>query len=187
MVNWTFASSVFLGLAASQAGAHAGGDEWDKCTGSGLEADLESCTAVIDSGRFSGEALAVSYLARGFDYLSRNQPDSAIADFNNAIRLEPTWETGFEGLGNAYNLKADYADAIKSYDKALGIKFNATLASNRAYALLKLKRYREAPRGMRSLGRFHQAASNTASGSDQVLHLGEVVHIRLVRAVLVED
>jgi len=47
------------------------------------------------------------------------QHDTAIRDFDTAIRIEPNFGWGFFFRGNAYSRKGDYSHAIDDYDMAI--------------------------------------------------------------------
>ena len=51
------------------------------------EQKLESCTAVIKAGRETPQNLAIAFNNRGNVHLNLKDYDSAIADFNEAIRI----------------------------------------------------------------------------------------------------
>ena len=45
--------------------------------------------------------------------------DKALADFNQAIQLDPTYVFAYNNCGNVYLHKGDYDKAIADYDKAI--------------------------------------------------------------------
>jgi tetratricopeptide (TPR) repeat protein len=45
--------------------------------------------------------------------------DKALADFNQAIQLDPTYVFAYNNRGNVYLHKGDYDKAIADYDKAI--------------------------------------------------------------------
>jgi len=75
---------------------------------------IDGCTAVIQS-----EPQAWAYTARGNAYFHTAQLDRAIADFNQAIRLDPKSGEAYYGRGTAYAYKFDHDRAIADYDEAL--------------------------------------------------------------------
>ena len=66
---------------------------------------------------------------RGSLYARNNAYDRAIADFNEAIRLEPK-ASYFLNRGNAYNLKGDPDRAIADYNEALRLEPDLSMAYN---------------------------------------------------------
>ena len=58
---------------------------------------------------------------RGNAYNAKGDRDRAIADFDEAIRLNPNNSNAFNNRGSAYNAKGDRDRAIVDYDKAIGI------------------------------------------------------------------
>jgi tetratricopeptide (TPR) repeat protein len=64
--------------------------------------------------------VADHYYSRGFAYYRRD-PDRAIADFDQVIRLDPKHFFSYVHRGDAYRLKHDYDRAIADYDKAIEV------------------------------------------------------------------
>ena len=56
--------------------------------------------------------------------LTRNHPDCAIADYTEAIRLDPNYAPAYEGRGVAYLCKCEYDRAISDYSEVTRIKPN---------------------------------------------------------------
>jgi tetratricopeptide (TPR) repeat protein len=54
-------------------------------------------------------------------YFKQGNYDAAIDRFNDAVRLHPGYGKPLELLGNAYEKKHDYANAIKSYQQCLKV------------------------------------------------------------------
>jgi len=50
---------------------------------------INGCTAVIESGKFTGKDLANIFNSRGNAYAMKREFDRAIADYDQAIRLAP--------------------------------------------------------------------------------------------------
>ncbi len=91
---------------------------------------LEGCTAMIQSGQYTGVELSHAYDNRGVGYNGKGQYDSAIPDFDVAIRLDPNNNQAFNNRGNAYQAKGQYDRAIQDYNQALRIDSNYALAYN---------------------------------------------------------
>jgi tetratricopeptide (TPR) repeat protein len=66
--------------------------QWETCTGNpGIDWDqqITSCTALIQSGNESTENLAIAFYNRGLAYENKEDYARAIADYSEAIRLDP--------------------------------------------------------------------------------------------------
>ncbi len=81
-------------------------------------ARIPACTALIQSGDYSGENLAFVFNSRGLGYRRLNEPDRAIRDFDEAIRLSPSLAQAFNNRGLAYSDKGQSARAIQDFDQA---------------------------------------------------------------------
>ena len=113
---------AFLFLAAWTGTAQADfSQEIRRCNFGGNHPDIRivACTRNIQSGRFTGQNLAIAFTNRGLAYKSKGQWDRAIADFSEAIRLKPDFDTAFNNRGNAYYGKGIFDRAIKDYDEAI--------------------------------------------------------------------
>ena len=73
---------------------------------------------------------AAAYNSRGIAYYNKGDNDRAIADYNEALRLDPNYAAAYLGRGNAYYLKGDYARARADWEKALQLDPNNANARN---------------------------------------------------------
>jgi lipoprotein NlpI len=96
--------------------------EWRTCTGKiGLDWDeqIRSCTALIQSDRETLQDRLTAYSNRAMAYNVKGDRDRAIADYSEAIRLDPKYARPYNGRGNAYRAKGDLDRAIADYDEAI--------------------------------------------------------------------
>ncbi len=98
--------------------------EIQRCDFAGNHPDIRivACTRNIQSGRFIGQNLAIAFTNRGLAYKSKGQWDKAIADFSEAIRLNPDFAEAFTNRGNIYYGQGQFDRAIEDYDKAIDLK-----------------------------------------------------------------
>lgn len=80
---------------------------------------IGGCTAVIQSGRLTHENLVASFNNRGNAYIAKQDYDRAIADYDQAIKLDNRFYHAFHNRGVALYLKKNYDRAIADYDEAL--------------------------------------------------------------------
>jgi tetratricopeptide (TPR) repeat protein len=81
-------------------------------------AAIKACTAVIDSLDV-GYVIDVAYLHRGIAYQQKGNFESAIADFSEAINLNPAYAEAYFHRGTAYQAKGDYGSAIADFDQVI--------------------------------------------------------------------
>jgi tetratricopeptide (TPR) repeat protein len=74
---------------------------------------VRRCTAMIQSGRQTQQNLALIFNNRGIAYHLKGQPDRAIEDFDQAIRLNPNLSAAFNNRGNTSLLKNQPDRAIQ--------------------------------------------------------------------------
>ncbi len=90
---------------------------------------IKGCTSFIRRGGLDTDALASAYINRGIAHGSTGRIAQAVADFSEAIRLDPKNALAYYNRGNAnFDLKkldaaaADY-DAAVSNDPAFALAF----------------------------------------------------------------
>ncbi len=95
-----------------------------RCDYGGGHPDIRiiSCTRNIESGRFTGQNLAVAFTNRGLAYKRKGQWDRAIADYDEAIRLKSDFVFAFHNRGNAYYYKGLLDRAIADFSEAIRLK-----------------------------------------------------------------
>jgi tetratricopeptide (TPR) repeat protein len=80
---------------------------------------IRGCTALIESGRESRRNRVVSHANRATAYHDKGDYDQAIADYDEAIRLDPSDAEVFNSRGVAHHHKGDYDQAIADYSEAI--------------------------------------------------------------------
>jgi tetratricopeptide (TPR) repeat protein len=88
---------------------------------------------------------ALFYNGRGNAYMYKHDYDRAIADFEQAIRLDPKFAKAYNGRGATYFRKGDYDRAMSDYDRAIRLdpKYAVTYV-NRGYVYEQKSNYRRA-------------------------------------------
>jgi protein O-mannosyl-transferase len=73
------------------------------------------------------------------------EEERAFADFNNAIRLNPTNARDFINRANIYGTRSQFELSLKDYSKAIEIdSTNAEVFANRAVTYIKMQQYEQA-------------------------------------------
>ncbi len=104
--------------------------EWCKNQGGGVAPDLRisGCTSVIQSGREKPNGLASAFNSRGNAYWAKKDYDHAIADYDQAIKLNPSDAVFFNNRGGALVGKGEVDRGITDFDQAIRINPNLTRA-----------------------------------------------------------
>ena len=87
---------------------------------------IDGCSAVIKAARDKGDKLAEAFNNRGVGYRLKGDYDRAIADYNQAIKLNAKSASAYNNRGVAYDKNGEYDRAILDYDQA--IKLDPKLA-----------------------------------------------------------
>src|SRR5580704_12694215 len=96
---------------------------------------ISGCTAVIQSGQETGTNLAAAFTIRGRAHRAKGDYDHAIADYTEAIRIEPNYVLAFYSRGIAHFNKKDYDRAVADYTVSLRLAPGDVIAlQNRGHA-----------------------------------------------------
>jgi tetratricopeptide (TPR) repeat protein len=86
-----------------------------------IDQRISGCTAVIQSGEWSGIGLAMLLNLRGEAYAEKKDYDQAIADFSQALDHVKHAEF-YRNRGSAYGFKKDYDRAIADFSQAIQLE-----------------------------------------------------------------
>src|SRR4249919_484241 len=89
---------------------------------------IDGCTALIESGNQSPDVLAKAYNNRGNHYTRDGEYDRAIQDYDQSIKINPSYPKAFNNRGVAYQKKGEYERATKDFDEALRLEPNYSIA-----------------------------------------------------------
>jgi len=112
-------AGLFLALAGPVSVSRAIGDDVNTCPNANGDYAVVACSRAISLGRFHGHKLAIVYNYRAQAYYDKGDYDHAIADLNEAIRLDPKNAPAYNYQGTAYAMKGDYNRAVQDYDQAI--------------------------------------------------------------------
>jgi tetratricopeptide (TPR) repeat protein len=99
------------------------------------ERSIVACSALITRGGAAPETLATYYGLRGAAYVIHGEYDHAIADLDEAIRLNPKDPEAFTSRGDAYAKKAGVARIVSDLSGLLiGAPYVGDLSKKNEYA-----------------------------------------------------
>jgi tetratricopeptide (TPR) repeat protein len=106
----------------------AAADDRETCKTAAGDAAIEACTKAINSKKYLKQkrTLSLLYTNRGVEYERKQDYEHAIADYDQAIKVDPKNPLPFNNRGNAYSSMGDLDHAIADYDQA--IKLNPKYA-----------------------------------------------------------
>jgi lipoprotein NlpI len=80
---------------------------------------IQGCTAIIQSKRETNKTRSSAFFNCGRSHANNGDYDRAIADYNEAIRLDPENASAYNSRGNANQAKGDHDHAIADYTEAI--------------------------------------------------------------------
>src|SRR5262245_26681054 len=92
------------------------------------EQQIDGCTAMIQSNWYSGETLAAAFYNRANAYSRKGEYDRSITDYDETIKLVPSFDGAFYNRGNAYGNKGQFDRAIRDFDEAIRLNPKNALA-----------------------------------------------------------
>jgi tetratricopeptide (TPR) repeat protein len=108
----------------------AAADDRDLCKTASGDTAIEACTRAIDSKKFNNKkqarVLSLLYTNRGVEYEIKKDYEKAIADHDQAIKVDPKNPAPYNNRGNVYLAKNDFEHALADFDQA--IKLNSKYA-----------------------------------------------------------
>src|SRR5437016_1925492 len=121
MSAWGGQFGVALGAFLAATNVFAMDTAWDACEMPTVDQRrIASCTEVLGRGeRETQSKRSQAYVSRGAAYQFKFDYDQAIADYSEAIRLDPKNADIYSRRGTAYQLKSDYDRAIADYSEAI--------------------------------------------------------------------
>jgi tetratricopeptide (TPR) repeat protein len=149
---WLAWVAAFLMLAGPLSVSRALADDVDRCEHGTGDEKIAGCTSEIDSGRWHGADLAWAYVNRGIAYHDKDDYDRAVADYTQAIKLDPKDAFAYNDRGNAYRDNGDNDRAIADFNQAIQLDPKYAFAYNgRGFA------YRNKGDNDRAIADFNQA------------------------------
>ena len=105
-----------IAVIAAAGGARAQTPEAAACREGPPDVAIPACTEILKSSRLAPEARATSLLKRGDAFTKRRDFNAAIADYDEAIKLNLKTGVAHNQRGIALRVKGDYDAAIESYN-----------------------------------------------------------------------
>jgi tetratricopeptide (TPR) repeat protein len=97
----------------------AAADDRETCKTASGDVAIEACSNAIKSKKFKKRVLSLLYTNRGVEYGLKKDFEHAIADHDQAIKIDPKNPIAYNNRGNAYDGKREFDRAIADYDQAI--------------------------------------------------------------------
>jgi tetratricopeptide (TPR) repeat protein len=130
MRSWPLPALSYVLLACVPAFG-AGQGDYDECM-QHADADrtIAGCTRVIDDVGESNRNRRIAYDNRGAAWHAKGDNDRAIADYTEAIKLNPNDAVAYDNRGTAWRDKGDRKHALADYNLAIKLNPNNAAAHN---------------------------------------------------------
>jgi lipoprotein NlpI len=100
---------------------------------------IAACDRVLSDPKVTGPNRAIAFSNRCGWWWAKKDPDRALSDCNEAIRIEPTYAVAYVNRGNTYLNKADIERAFADFNEAIRLDPKNAWAYNARGNLLKNK------------------------------------------------
>ena len=158
-----------------QPGSEAQAGPWENCESGDAERVILACSVVIDDTSTNQQLLAAAHDNRGVAFARKGQLDGAIADLDEAIRLDPRSAVALSNRGNAYIAKGQFDRSILDYSEAIRLDPGYVPPYGaRGTAYLRMHKYAEALADLNEA--VHQEPQSSAvynNRGDAHLDIGE--------------
>jgi tetratricopeptide (TPR) repeat protein len=95
--------------------------DWEACTAPEPDRRITGCTRIAHDQSQNRQLRAVAYLNRGAAHAQQGQLDRAIADYSEAIGLDPNYAVAFYNRSLVYLTKGETDRASADRDRAISI------------------------------------------------------------------
>ena len=109
------ACGYMMGVTAARA------DDWADCQSKTTAQIISGCTSVIQKGGRNVREMAQAYRLRGDSYLQQNRHDQAIADYDQALKLDPNHSWALVGRGTAFSRTGKLDQAFADLNRAIAL------------------------------------------------------------------
>jgi lipoprotein NlpI len=123
-----FSIATFFVMADSAIAARQ--HELDDCAGSDPDRSIAVYTRIPQGRGEPAKNDAIACNNRGLAYRDKGELDRAIADFNEAVRLDPEFALAYNNRGLAYRDKGEFDRAIADFNEAIRLEPKFAVAFN---------------------------------------------------------
>jgi tetratricopeptide (TPR) repeat protein len=114
------ASSIAFMLIWAPCAALAQSDrDWKLCDAENADAALPACTRLIETGKLDPNKRVIAHDNRGVAYWRKRDFTRAIAEYDEAIRINPEYARAYMRRGAAYSGRGEYEKSIADSSKAV--------------------------------------------------------------------
>jgi tetratricopeptide (TPR) repeat protein len=122
---------VFAALLACMPTFAASQNDYDDCMQhADLDRAIAGCTHIVDDIGESNRNRRIAYGNRGGAWHLKGDDERAIADYSEAIKLNPKDAVAYDNRGTAWRDKGDRTRALADYSEAIRLNPNNAIAYN---------------------------------------------------------
>ena len=128
-MRYLFAAAMFLALLTDPGAAQTRDQNWAWCEGGDPDLSIAGCTALIQSKVESRSNLAIAHNNRGITFSDKGEFDRALADYEQALALNPNLAVALNSL--AWDLATMPTTAQRDGPRAVELAEKALRTNNR--------------------------------------------------------
>jgi tetratricopeptide (TPR) repeat protein len=83
------------------------------------ERSIKVCSRILARGKVRDRDLARTYNNRGLAYITDKELDKAMADFDAAVRIDPTYPFAYDNRGVVWRMRSQFDRAIVEHNEAI--------------------------------------------------------------------
>ncbi len=115
---------VAMALTGLTASAQAPADDWSRCRGDDDEVAIAGCSALLQAGQLSPAQRGLALSRRAIAYHAKRDFPHAVADYEEALRLNPREIWAHAGLALSLRDSGNAQRAVGEFDSALSLAEN---------------------------------------------------------------
>jgi tetratricopeptide (TPR) repeat protein len=126
LARWSVIAFALMLLVAPTLGASQ--SDYADCTGNDPDRGVAGCTRIIDDASASPQTRAIAFVGRGLAWRYKGELERAIADFDQAIGLDPSNADAYYTRGQTRMARGDINRGVADF--SAGVRVNPKVGYN---------------------------------------------------------
>ncbi len=140
-----------------------------------IERNIAGCTKIVQDSSESAKDRAAAFTNRGLAYRNKEDYDRALADYTQAIRLDPTSARAYTNRASAYARKRSWDLALADFNEAIKLDPKSSSAYiGRALSHQQIGLSQQQAANARAVADYRKALANANSPEEQEIVRGRL-------------